>query len=203
VIEDALHRAGYLFEDVYPDEPVLSLGREYKSQRLMTDEQVAAAHVVYVRAKLTMLEVATLVYEKYGYGSPHACRKALSVAFKAFGLPARACTATATKGGSCVAPAASGSDMCLMHAKLETHEEAFERTRREGSRSHWPVPESVLLEVRVMHDEWGMSFRKIAAQLLDEMPHGTVDGLAKRLAMELKRPRPVYAMVGAGWEQVA
>lgn len=201
-VEDALHHAGYLFSDVYPDAdpPASTTDREYAPQRRMTDEQVVAAHTVYIRAKLTMLELANLLWEKYGYRNPSACRKSLSVAFRSLALPARHCTATMNQGGPCTGSPASGLDTCLMHASADMPQaEAFELQRRGGSQGRWPVPARVVEEARTMHEQWGMPFRHIATQLLNEegVLHTRADALAKRLARELAKPAPaaVFAFV--------
>jgi hypothetical protein len=210
-VEDALHHAGYLFSDVYPDVelPSSSTDRRYTPQRLMTDDQVVAAHTVYVKAKLTMLEVANLLWEKYGYVSPTACRKALSVAFRALALPSRRCTATARSGEVCGGPPGSGLDVCLMHAEEGAAVMAFEMQRRGGSEGRWPVPEYVVAEARTMREEWGMPFTKIAACFIDDpgVLHTRADALARRLSRELERApsAAVYAFMPStsAWERAA
>jgi hypothetical protein len=203
-VEDALHHAGYLFTDIYPDlpEPEVPVRwtRQQKQQRRMTDEQVIAAHTVYVRAKLTQTSLAELLYEKYGYANAWSCSIQLVKAFRSMGLPARRCTSTTHAGTRCERNPLQGMDVCALH---DPARKGFwsEIAVARGGHPRFELPEDLLHRARIMREEWSMSWLSIARSLIPETPLTSVDHLAKRLGEETGRP--VYAMVGAGWEQVA
>lgn len=205
-VENALHRAGYLFEDVYPDlgsMPELPTG---PSTRLMTDEQVVAAHTVYVKAKLTQVSLAELIWERYGYASASSCAKALVDAFRSLGLPARRCTSTTAEGKKCNGNPLAGEDCCYRH-KPEWADKRRESALRRELRI-WTIPDELLLEARVMREDWGMSWRGLGRALLDRTPFTSIDHLSKRLKCELAqleeaRPVLVYMPATSAWERAA
>jgi hypothetical protein len=55
--------------------------------RLMTDEQVRAAHVIYERRSLYLRDVAELLWRQYGYANRESCEVGLRNAFAVLGLP--------------------------------------------------------------------------------------------------------------------
>lgn len=56
--------------------------------RRLTEAQVKAAHRLHVGG-LSQRELGRLLFDRYGYSTPHACANALSRAFKRGGLPRR------------------------------------------------------------------------------------------------------------------
>jgi hypothetical protein len=122
-IEDALHRAGVRFYDVYPDLEIKDrgsgIGDRVGQGRLLTDRQVEAAHVLYVRQKMTGKTLAALLWERFGYASQESCRRALLKAFKKLALPLRECAAITLDGGRCGKVPAHGSDHCVKHGESD------------------------------------------------------------------------------------
>jgi hypothetical protein len=159
-----------------------------------------AAHTVYVRAKLTQTSLAELLYEKYGYANAWSCSIQLVKAFRSMGLPARRCTSTTHAGTRCERNPLQGMDVCALH---DPARKGFwsEIAVARGGHPRFELPEDLLHRARIMREEWSMSWLSIARSLSPETPLTSVDHLAKRLGEETGRP--VYAMVGAGWEQVA
>lgn len=91
IIEDALHHAGAAFNDVYPD---ITDSSGYPCRvgqgRLMTDTQIRAAHIIYERTGLSLLQLGGLLWERYGYANVDSCTCGLRHSFKNLGLPVRA-----------------------------------------------------------------------------------------------------------------
>lgn len=199
-VEDALHRAGVLVSDLYPDLPEPEPMRERPAQRRMTDEQVLAAHRIYVGMKLTQRTLAELLWEKYGYENMNACAKAIAVAFRSFGLQPRRCTATTAAGKRCTGAPVQGDDVCALHDPRR----ASKRSAAAKSRPNrmFVIPDDVLMEARVMRHAWGMSWLGIAQTLLSETPYEEPGWFAKRLAREVGDQR-LYVKTGDDWERVA
>lgn len=55
----------------------------------MTDEQVRAAHILYIRNNLSAAQLGEMLWAQYGYRSPASCAQALRDAFRALGLERR------------------------------------------------------------------------------------------------------------------
>lgn len=153
-IEDAIHAAGGAFEQIYPDAaPAPPYVSHLGAGRYMTDEQIVAAHTVYVRAKLTTREVAQLVYRRFGYVSVGSASRAIRGAWKAFGLPVRQCEAiAAAHGGRCRRHPSHGVDHCPAHV-----------------RHGWSIPRSLADRARELHED-GVSFNEIGVRLLPDTP---------------------------------
>ncbi len=69
----------------------------------LTDEELRAAHVVYVQAGLSLRGIASHLWERAGYASSSSCAQAIMQGFMRLGLPRRdrreAAIAAATKHG--------------------------------------------------------------------------------------------------------
>ncbi len=64
-------------------------GKPKGRYRRMTDDQVRAAHRLYVQRELSCWELGRLLWERFGYRSPQSAGEAVSRAFKSLGLPLR------------------------------------------------------------------------------------------------------------------
>lgn len=166
LVEDALHHAGADFYRVYWSvKPPKGKGGRLGLGRRMTDEQVIAAHTVYARGKLTVREVAELIYERHGHATPEAADVALRTAWRSLGLPLRACVAVNEKTGlPCGNAPRSGHDHCHTHLGCG-----------------WRVPDEMIYWARVLHGH-GQPFRVIAMVLLSQTPYTSVTWLADQLA---------------------
>jgi hypothetical protein len=173
VIEDALRSAGVDIEDIYPDLPepsprVIRMGQS----RRMTDAQVIAAHTVYTKGRMTMYALGDLIWKRYGYATPSACTRALSVAFKGLGLPIRQCAAMTRSGARCRHPPLTATDFCQEHGALSVRPSdigAASATRRRYERMWTPSVELVAL-ARAMHVEQAMTWRAIGRELVSMTP---------------------------------
>jgi hypothetical protein len=176
-VEDALDHAGVDFYRVYWSvKPPTRNGGRWRVGRRMTDAQVVAAHVVYTRGKLTVREVAELIFERYGHASPGAADAALRLAWTRLGLPLRSCTGRKPNGDACGKAPQSGHDQCSQHLGRG-----------------WRLPESLLTQARARHGQ-GESFIVLAVALQDQTPYRS----AKWLAMQL-----ASIAASEGWHQTA
>lgn len=183
-VEDALHRADVDFHHIYPNrEPAIVYIHEPGVQRLMTDKQVVAAHTLYVRRKMTMITLADLLWERYGYRSSASCSKAISIAFSGLGLPARQCSGTRRDGLRCTRPPCAGVDLCPEHrpGRRPSHIGGRASSFVTAERAWHPSPDLIAKACRLHVDE-GVSFRQLGVRLLDEVPIKSADHLAHRLA---------------------
>jgi len=55
----------------------------------LTDEQIRAAHLIYVKRRLSFRALGKLLYAQFGYKSPRSCANSLCDQFKRLGIPAR------------------------------------------------------------------------------------------------------------------
>jgi hypothetical protein len=164
-IEDALRYAGVDFYDIYPDvPPPRSYYPAFDCNRLMTEAQLIAAHTIYVRAKMTVREIAAPIKERFGYRSLQTADVALRSGWRSLGLPLRRCAATTRRGGHCHGYPLSGVDHCRSHRDLA-----------------WPIPAELLREARLMHER-GMFFYEIGAALLSRTPYRDASWFTDRLS---------------------
>lgn len=64
-------------------------GKPKGKYRRLTDDQVRAAHTLYVGEKLSLRRLGSALYERFGYSSAQSCANSLHAAFKDLGLPRR------------------------------------------------------------------------------------------------------------------
>lgn len=163
-IEDALSCAGSDILDIYPDVP---RPQPYSTRlgvgRYMTDRQLIAAHTVYVRARLTVAEVAELVRGRFGYSTVPSAEQALRIGWRALGLELRRCSHTARRGGRCYLHPLHGVDHCVSH------------------RPGWTMPATLVSDARALHTT-GISFNEIGKRLVDRTPWKNPHYLATQLA---------------------
>lgn len=165
MVEDALDHAGVDFYRVYWSvKPPTRNGGRWRVGRRMTDAQVVAAHVVYTRGKLTVRELAELIFERHGHASPEAADAALRLAWTRLGLPLRSCTGRKPNGDACKKAPRSGHDQCSQHLGCG-----------------WRLPESLLSQARDLHGQ-GESFIAVAVALQDQTPYRGPQWLAEQLA---------------------
>ena len=183
-VEEALHYAGVPFDLIYPleAESVKSVRVRLGENRLMSDSEVIAAHTVYHRARMSTTHLGELLYERFGYSTPSACAKALSVAFRGLGLEVRRCSATRADGGRCERTPADGSEHCLDHG--DGHRPCEVAGRRSGmarTARAYRLPPELVARARHLHVEHGRTLREIARTLLPSTPLGSEDYLAQQL----------------------
>jgi hypothetical protein len=170
VIEEALFCAGVPFEEIYPDEPTpprvaVRLGQGSR----MTQPQLVAAHTVYMRANMTMNDVAALIWQRYGYANPEAARHALTRGWRSLGLQVRRqCTQITADGERCDKAPLSGQEHCFKHDK---------KTQT------WQMPRELTERARALHVEEGLTLNAIGALLVDETPWQTWKYAARRIAI--------------------
>lgn len=188
IVEDALHHAGASFEEVYPDEPPSpSALRDCRlgMGRMMTDAEVVAAHTVYVRGRMTTTTLAEALWRRFGYSSPVACAKALSVAFRGLGLPVRQCTGSTVTGRRCARTPCDQSDFCAEHGRTDVRPSQIggrASAVRQVASTWMPDPEFVE-RVRVLYVDMGVPMYLIGERLIDETPLRSAQWLAAKLAM--------------------
>ncbi len=181
LIEDACLHVGVDFDRLYPDIPHARLGPSRVGlNRKMTDAQVLAAHALYTRRMMTMGELANLIWQRFGYASPDACRTSLGHSFRVLGLPARRCGAPTTSGALCGAPPLRGEAHCPEHlATWEGARPSAIAKQAQQRQGYEPSPELVA-EVRERHTR-GEPLLYIARDVLDRTPLRS----AKRFAQTL------------------
>lgn len=166
IVEDALHHAGVDFYDVYVDvKPPKGKGGRLGLGRRMTDAQVIAAHVVYTRGKLTVREVAELIFERHGHASVGAADAALRNAWRSLGLPLRACAAVNENGKPCGNAPRSGHDHCHTHLGCG-----------------WRLPDELVRQARALHEREQKSFLAVATALQEQTPYRSAKWLACQIA---------------------
>lgn len=168
LVEDALHHAGVDFYAVYwtMQPPRGKGGRPLGIGRRMTDAQVIAAHTVYMKGKLTVRELAELIFERYGHASAGACDVALRSAWRALALPLRTCAGVNKNGQRCGNHPRSGHDYCGTHLGRG-----------------WRWPEDLLRSARLLHERDGQSFQVVAAMVQDRTPYRSQKWIAQQLAV--------------------
>lgn len=163
-IEDALSRAGSDIHDVYDVPSPPPYHSRLGSGRYMTDRQLVAAHTLYVGAKLTTIEVAALIQDRFGYQTVNAAEQALRCGWRALGLDARRCSViTRTTGKRCRLHPLHGVDYCVSH------------------RQPWSMPVALVGEARALHAT-GASFNEVGKRLIDQTPWNSAHYLAMQLA---------------------
>lgn len=138
-LEDALHRAGYSIEDIYPDLPPLpeekpahgGWGPEPGRGSLLSDENVLALHRLHIEGGVSIRELARRIYRKAGYASWEAAMHGIRRGFRRLGLEAqrrhptelairpRLCVDQKSNGEPCEAFAVTGRDRCWPHENRE------------------------------------------------------------------------------------
>lgn len=166
-IEDALHCAGVLFSDIYPDAPARLVVMRLGQGARMTEAQIIAAHTVYMRGRLTIDAVAALIWERYGYANQEAGRCAIRRGWYHLDLPRRQCVESTRTGERCRKHPMSGSDLCPKHDKTITF--------------GWQPPPDLIERCRDMY-MGGFSFKAIGRVLILETPWTHHTYAAKRIA---------------------
>ncbi len=90
--DDAIRAAGFEPRGVGKSTPANPSGRRVRPQKRnarLTSADLAAAYVLYDRRRLSLRELSELLWDRYGYPNPLACRHALAKGFKAEGFPTR------------------------------------------------------------------------------------------------------------------
>jgi hypothetical protein len=164
LVEDALDHAGVDFYGVYWSVKPPAWKGDRRRDRRMTDAQIVAAHVVYVKGKLSVRDLAEMLFARYGHASPEAADAALRLAWTRLGLPLRSCTGRKPNGEACRKAPRSGHDQCSQHLG-----------------SGWRLPESLLEQARSLHEQ-GTPFIVLAAALQDQTPYRSPQWLAEQLA---------------------
>ncbi len=95
-VYEALSFAGAAWWDIYPGHEVEAptytgapRGKPMGKYRLLSDDQVRAAHKLYVDRQLSLRALGALLYERFGYASAKSCSMGLHTAFIGLGLPRR------------------------------------------------------------------------------------------------------------------
>lgn len=149
-VEDALHRAGVAFRDVYPDLPEVRLrgsGPQHMPgyRSLLSDSQVRELHALHRRG-VPVKALAERVWVRAGYASWQSAEWGIRAGFRRLDLPiirrrgvflrGRQCRAERTEGGRCGQFVLSGSDFCWHHhpATRDAALELAERTIVKASR---------------------------------------------------------------------
>ncbi len=88
-VEEALFHAGADFETLYPDLEPKGPGDRLGQGRLMTNDELRAAHVIYLRAQLSLRQLGDLLWERYGYANAASCASQIQRGFANLGLPRR------------------------------------------------------------------------------------------------------------------
>jgi hypothetical protein len=134
----------------------------------MTDEQLIAAHTVYLRGGLTMSAVSALIWRRYGYANQEAARCALKHGWRALGLSTRRrCAGITADGARCQKAPLNKRDHCAKHDQSVTR--------------GWEPPRELLDHARELH-ETGTSLRQIGVLLIDDVQWKHPTYVAKRLA---------------------
>lgn len=167
-VEEALFTAGVDFyhKDLYPDAPRPSVVVRLDQGARMTQGQLIAAHTVYMRGRLTISDVADLIWQRYGYANPEAARCAIRRGWRHLDLPRRQCIDT-TAAGRCRKHPMSASDLCAKHDTTITF--------------GWQPPAALIQQARDMYKD-GIAFKSIGRLLIDQTPWQHPTYVAKRLA---------------------
>ena len=184
-VEDALDTAGIPFDLIYPLEAAKTrkLRIRLGENRRMTDDEVIAAHTVYMRGRMTTTTLSELIYERFGYYNAPACAKSLSVAFRGLGLPVRQCAGKTAAGLPCQRRPGDGIDFCPEHAgDLRPSEIGGRRSGMLRSARAYRMPPELLERARVLHLEKGLPLKEVGRVLLPLVPWRSADHLAQRIA---------------------
>jgi hypothetical protein len=181
--------------------------------RKLTDEQVLAAHRIYMRLGVGTPELGRMLFEKLGYKNAHTCGEQLRHAFETLNLERRArgrhspqqlqrkaeqaqrrksrrrtapCSASCEDGSRCSHRAKPGLDVCHWH---QPHVMAINAQRLRDIKAAAPplgpmFSAEQMTAARAMHERWGMSMTQIAQTMLADLRINSLDNAARILGRE-------------------
>lgn len=148
-VEDALHRAGYALDEIYPDVPSAPEPKRggvpagYGSY--LGDEEILALHRLHMRG-ISIAELARRIYRKAGYRSAEAAKYGIRTGFRRLGLEIKRrpphrltllppqCIERASNGARCKSFPVRGTDRCWSHTNPEeAHSRAAEMTAQRSA----------------------------------------------------------------------